>query len=145
VKLIYCITVNTYKEEEEPEPIFISKIEENENYNNFNMKVLRMVSFEEGQNYIDCHTQNNFNDFWEFVKEYLVKKKIKMTGPEHHGYGVPIIEYNGKIFAFSLSYRKWGEIMAEAFEPDNKDEMAYCNWAWTAPDGETSWMNHDYK
>jgi len=109
------------------------------------MKVIKMVDYYEGRKYPDCHKQENFNEFWDFVKDYLVINNIKMTGPEHQGYGTPLIEYKGKIFAFSLSNGKWGKLMAEAFDPNNKDEMAYCNWAWTRPEDETSWMNPDYK
>jgi len=112
---------------------------ENEPY----MEVIKMVSFEEGQEYPQCDEQDNFRDYWEFVKKHITENNIKMTGPEHQGYGVPLIQYNGKIYAFSLSYGKWGELMAEAFEPENKDKMAYCNWAWSRPDGEESWKNPD--
>jgi len=89
-----------------------------------NMEMIRMVSFEEGQAYHQCRAQNNFYEFWDFVKEHLKKNNIKMTGAEHQEYGVPIIENNGSVYAFTLSYSNWGELMAQAFEPDNKDESA---------------------
>jgi type IV secretion system protein VirD4 len=106
-------------------------------------KVIKMVSYEEGEKFLNCSEQENFQNFWDFVKRYIVKNNIKMTGCEHQYYGVPLIEYGGKTYAFSLSYAKWGRLMAEAFEPENKDEMAYCKWAWSRPDGEKSWENPD--
>jgi type IV secretion system protein VirD4 len=108
-----------------------------------NMKLIKMVSLEEGQAFPQCNRQENYNDYWDFVKEYLVKNNIKMTGNEHQSYGVPLIENNGNIYAFLLSCSKWGKLMAEAFDPDNKDNSAYMKWAGERPDGEVSWVNPD--
>jgi hypothetical protein len=72
-----------------------------------------------------------------------VKNNIKMTGSEHNKYGVPLIENNGTVYAFILSYHNWGKLMAEAFEPDNKDKSASLKWAGERPEGETSWVNPD--
>lgn len=109
------------------------------------MKVIKMVSYEGAQKYPDCCDQDIYNDFWEFVKKYIVENNIKMCGHQHQFFGVPLIEHNGKIYAFALSCRWWGQLMAEAYEPENKDKYAYCNWAWEIPDGEEAWTNPDYK
>jgi type IV secretion system protein VirD4 len=108
-----------------------------------NMKFLRMVSFEEGQAFPQCSVQDHHDEYWKFVKEHLVKNNIKMTGAEHQKYGVPLIEDNGNIHAFTLSYGNWGKLMAEAFDPDNKDKSAYLKWSGKRPEGEASWVNPD--
>jgi len=108
-----------------------------------NMELIKMISFEEGLSHNQCSVQKNFDDYWLFVKEYLVKNNIKMTSAEHNKYGVPLIENNGTVYAFMLSNNKWGKLMAEAFEPDNKDESAYLKWAGERPEGEISWVNPD--
>ena len=46
-------------------------------------------------------------------------------------------------YAFSLSYSNWGRLMAEAFEPGNKEESAFLKWAGERPEGEASWVNPD--
>jgi len=110
---------------------------------NTNMELIRMVSFEEGQAFPQCNIQKHFDDYWKFVKDHLVKNNIKMTGAEHQKYGVPLIENNGTVYAFTLSYGNWGKLMAEAFDPDNKDETAFLKWTGERPYGEASWVNPD--
>jgi len=110
---------------------------------NQHMELVRMVGFEEGQEFPQCATLENFDDYWAFVKNYLVKNNIKMTGAEHQKYGIPLIENNENVYAFILSYAKWGKIMAEAFDPYNQNKSAYLKWAGERPEGETSWVNPD--
>jgi len=107
------------------------------------MELIRMVSFEEGLAYPQCGAHEDFDDFWEFVKGHLVKNNIKMTGAEHGKYGVPLIENNGIVYAFILSRQNWGKLMAETFEPGNRDKSASLKWANERPEGETSWVNPD--
>ena len=109
--------------------------------NKYPMELIRMVSFEEGLSYPQCVVQNNFNDYWNFVKHYLVKNAVKMTGAEHLQYGVPLIENNGTVYAFILPYHTWGKLMAEAFTPDNTHKSAFKTWEFERPEGETSWIN----
>jgi len=111
--------------------------------NNSHIELLRWVSLEEGQAFPQCAVQRDFYDYWSFIKKYLVKNNIKMTGAEHQKYGVPLIENNGTVYAFTLSYKKWGKLMAEAFDPDNTEKPAYLKWAGERPKGETSWVNPD--
>jgi type IV secretion system protein VirD4 len=110
-----------------------------------NMELIRMVSFEEGQAFPQCSVQENHGDYWEFVKRYLINNNIKMTGAEHHKYGIPLIENNGTVYAFTLSFSKWGKLMAEAFDPKNNDETALLKWAGERPEGEESWVNPDFE
>jgi type IV secretion system protein VirD4 len=110
---------------------------------NPNMEVVRMVGFEDAQMYPQWGVHKYFDDFWKFIKEYIVKNNIKMTGAEHQKYGIPLIENNGTVYAFTLSYEKWGKLMAEAFDPDNKNDLAYLKWAGEKPEGEVSWVNPD--
>ncbi|MDR2596361.1 MAG: type IV secretory system conjugative DNA transfer family protein [Treponema sp.] len=112
---------------------------------NHNMELIRMVSFKEGLAFTQCSAQENSDDYWNFVKEYLLKHNIKMTGTEHAKYGVPLIENNGTVYAFILSSSDWGKLMAETFDPDNKDKFAYKKWAWKRPKGEVSWVNPDFQ
>jgi hypothetical protein len=108
-----------------------------------NMELIKMVSFKEGLAFPQYSVQENSDDYWNFVKEYLLKHNIKMTGAEHAKYGVPLIENNGTITAFILSSSDWGKLMIETFEPDNKDKSAYKKWVWKRPKGEVSWVNPD--
>jgi hypothetical protein len=103
-----------------------------------NMKVVKMIAYEDAENYPQCDDQNNFRDFWNCVRKFLVEKNIKINGSWHQGweYGVPLIEYEGKLYAFTVSTRQWGLIMADAFDPKNKDPFVYLNWAFLNPDGE---------
>jgi len=103
------------------------------------MKVVKMEDYENVENYLDCQEQNNFKEFWDCVKKFLIDKKIKYTGSWHQNweYGVPIIEYNGKLYAFAVTMRRWGLIIAEAFYPENKDPMAYLDWAFGIPKSES--------
>lgn len=64
---------------------------------------------------------------------------------EHQRYGVPIIENNGKIYAFILTQSNWGKLMAEAFIPDNNDESSALKWTNERPEGEVSWVNPDFE
>ena len=103
-----------------------------------NMKVVKMIAFEDAENYPQCQDQNNFRDFWDCVRKFLVDKNIKFNGSWHQNgeYGVPLIEYEGKLYAFAVSMRRWGQIMVDAFEPNNKRPTAYVDWAFSIPDGE---------
>ena len=108
-----------------------------------NMELIRMVSLEEGRSYPPYRIQINYYEFWDFIKKYLVEHQIKMTGAEHHKYGIPLITSNGTVYAFILSFNDWGRLMAEAFEPENKSKLAYLKWASKRPEGEVSWLNPD--
>jgi hypothetical protein len=103
-----------------------------------NMRVVKMIGWEDSKNYPQCDEQNNYKYFWDCVKEFLVEKNIKFNGYWHQGwkYGTPLVEYEGNLFAFAMSMRRWGRIMADAFDPDNKDPLAYVDWAFSIPDGE---------
>jgi hypothetical protein len=103
-----------------------------------NMKVVKMIEWEDAEKYPQCEEQNNFRDFWNCVKKFLVEKNIKINGSWHQNwdYGVPLIEYEGKLYAFAVSMRRWGQLMAEAFNPNNKEPLAYVDWAFHNPDGE---------
>jgi hypothetical protein len=46
------------------------------------------------------------------------------------------VEHERKLYAFSVSMRWWGQIMAEDFDPGNKDLLAYTDWAFMNPYGE---------
>jgi hypothetical protein len=102
------------------------------------MKVVKMTDWEDSDNYPQCEDQNNFRDFWDCVKKFLVDKNIKFNGYWHQNweYGTPLVEYEGKIFAFAVSTRHWGQIMADAFDPGNKDPRVYLTWAFLNPEGE---------
>ena len=97
------------------------------------MKVLKMISWKDAKKYPKCSDQNNFKDFWDCVKLFLRNNNIKVNGSWHQNwkYGVPLIEAEGKLFAFTVSMRRWGKLMAEAFEPENKDPLVYINWAFS--------------
>ncbi|GBR77421.1 hypothetical protein RDn1_080 [Candidatus Termititenax dinenymphae] len=98
------------------------------------MHVIDMISWQEADKYLDCENQENLDDFLKCVKEYILKNNIRIGGFEHQRNGVPLIEYNGQKYAFLIGLRAWGALMAEALEPENKDEYAYCKWAWNNPD-----------
>jgi hypothetical protein len=102
------------------------------------MKVVKMINWEDAQDYPQCEDQNNYKDFWDCVKKFLVDKNIKYNGSWHQNweYGTPLVDFGGKIYAFATSMRRWGKLMADAFEPDNKDPLAYVDWAFQVPDGE---------
>jgi hypothetical protein len=103
-----------------------------------NMKVVKMITWEDAQNYPQCDDQNNFRDFWNYVKKFLVDRNIKFNGWCHQywEYGTPLVEYEGKIYAFAVSMRYWGQLIADAFDPDNKDPFVYLDWAFLNPKGE---------
>jgi hypothetical protein len=103
-----------------------------------NMKVVKMIDWEDAEKYPECKEQNNFKGFWNCVKKFLADNNIKFNGSWHQNweYGVPLIEYDGKLYAFTVSMRRWGLMMVEAFDPTNKDPLAYVGWAFSIPDGE---------
>ena len=100
--------------------------------------MIKMIAWEDAEKYPECQDQNNFRDFWNCVRKFLVEKNIKFNGSWHQNwdYGVPLIEYEGKLYAFTVTMRRWGKMMADAFDPDNKDPYAYLKWAFLNPDGE---------
>jgi len=59
-----------------------------------------------------------------YLIEYLINNKY-------------LIELDEKFYAFAVSMRSWGLIIAEAFDPDDKDPLAYVKWAFCTPEGET--------
>ena len=103
-----------------------------------NMKVVKMIAWEDAKKYLQCKEQNNFRDFWNCVRKFLVEKNIKINGYWHQGwkYGAPLIEHEGKLYAFALSMRYWGLIMAEAFNPKKRERLDYVDWAFGVRDGE---------
>jgi hypothetical protein len=110
-----------------------------------NMKVVKMIDWEESQNYPQCEDQNNYKDFWDCVKNFLKEKNIKFNGSWHQNweYGTPLVEYEEKIYAFAISGRRWGKMMADVYDPDNKDPFAYLKWAFLNPDGENVTVDHN--
>jgi len=105
---------------------------------NKKMNIVKMIDWEEAENYPLCNDQNNFYDFWNCVKKFLINKSIKFDGSWHQNweYGVPLIEYDGKFFAFAISMRRWGQLMADAFEPNCKEPYVYLKWAFSVVDNE---------
>ena len=103
---------------------------------------IKILKFMNGENankkYLTCYALNNFKEIWDFMKNFLIERNIKFNGSTHqNGYrGTPIIEYDGKPYAFSLTLRRWGLLMAEAFRPNDKDPLAYTHWAFGIPEGE---------
>ena len=104
---------------------------------NNTMKVVKMTDWNDAYNFPMCQDQKNFKDFWNCVRKFIKEKNIKFNGSWHQNwdYGVPIIEYDGKLYAFAISMRRWGLIISEAFYPENKDSGAYLDWAFSNPDG----------
>ena len=102
-----------------------------------NMKVVKMISWDDTEIYPQCSDQRNFIDFWNYTKNFLIKNNIKFNGSYHQNweYGVPIIENDGNLYAFTLSMRRWGKLMAEAFDPNNKNPLSYVDWAFGIPEG----------
>jgi len=102
------------------------------------MQVVDMISWQDGDKYPDCDEQENFDDFCECVKKYIIKHNLRVSGFEYQRspQGIPLIEFNGQKYAFRVSLRVWGGVMAEALEPNNKSPYAYCTWAWFNPDKE---------
>ena len=102
------------------------------------MNVVDMIAWEDRNNYICCEEQNNFKDFWNCVKIFLVDNNIKFNGSWHQNweYGVPVIEHEGKLYAFTVSMRRWGKLMSEAFNSENKNPLSYIDWAFCIPEGE---------
>jgi len=103
-----------------------------------NMKVVKMTAWEDAEKYPQCKEQNNFRDFWNCVRKFLVEKNIKFSGLWHKDweYGVPLIEHEGKLYAFAVSERHWGQIMSEAFNPNDKNPLVYPDWIFSIPYGE---------
>jgi hypothetical protein len=102
------------------------------------MKVVKMVDGDDADKYPICDDQNNYKDFWNCVKKFLIDKNIKINGSWHQNwkYGTPLVKHEGKIYAFNVSQRVWGKMMADAFDPDDQDPLAYTKWAFAIPDGE---------
>ena len=69
------------------------------------------------------------------VVEYLKQTGIKFCGGYHQTgeYGVPVIDNK---YVFKTSFRGWGDTMAKALDLPDEDGMAYCNWAWSTPNGQ---------
>ena len=102
------------------------------------MKVIEMINWNEGKYFFDCMEQDNWKEFEECVIKYILDKNIKMNGSWHQGwhYGVPLIEHDGKYYAFMTTMRKWGGITMAAFHPEDKSEYAYMRWYCCKPDDE---------
>jgi hypothetical protein len=109
------------------------------------MKIIKMIDWEKGDDkYPRCSDQDNLEEFRECVKEFLKRKNLKICGPQHQNweYGAPLIEHENKLYIFTLSVRKWGQLMAEAFDIDDSDHMAYCEWAFKIPVEEIETSNY---
>ena len=103
------------------------------------IKIIKFMEAEKAEKkYLTCYALNNFKEIWDFMKNFLMERNIKYNGSTHQNgyYGTPIIEYDGKPYAFSLSLRRWGLLMAEAFRPNDKDPLAYTDLAFGIPEGE---------
>ena len=80
----------------------------------------------------------------QLIIDELKKRGYQFGGVYHQDgdFGVPIIDDK---YTVGYSYRGWGDIMASAL--GLQDDMAYCDWAWTNPDGEREVFpnEQDYK
>jgi hypothetical protein len=60
----------------------------------------------------------------------------KVDSPFNGGYhqnaddGVPIIKYNGKLYAYKVSMRRWGDLMAEVFSIINDKKYMSIDEFW---------------
>lgn len=77
------------------------------------------------------------------VKE-LRDRGYKFSGFYHQDgdYGAPIIDDK---YTVLYSYRGWGDIIAEAYQLDDSDGMAYCVWAWNNPEEQVTPDPSDYE
>jgi hypothetical protein len=70
---------------------------------------------------------------YSVLLEHIRTNGIKFCGYKHQDNDfntVPVV--NGT--PLTCSFRGWGGVMADAYRM--KDDLAYCIWAWGAPDGE---------
>jgi hypothetical protein len=114
------------------------------------MKVIKTVSWEESGKYpdawedIDAGDKNAaFTQFEECVKAYCRDNYIRLSGTQYQmcNSNVPIIEHEGKEYAFQVSLRHWGGLMYDIWGDgsdvpfaENDRAWGYCNWAWSNPD-----------
>lgn len=81
----------------------------------------------------------------DMIAEEIRSKGYKFSGYYYQGgqYGCPVFD-NGKWYG--VSFRRWGEIMAKAYDDhgDEPDTWNYTKWAWIAPEEETYPNPDDY-
>jgi hypothetical protein len=113
------------------------------------VKVIKTVSWKESEQYLDYWEEVPEGDrtelslqFEECVKQYCKQNDIRLSGSQYQqGDNIPIIEHEGKEYAFQASMRHWGSLMYDIWgdgddspETLRDDAMGYCVWAWTNPD-----------
>ena len=87
--------------------------------------------------------QIDWDELHHLIVDELRSRGYKFCGFYHQDgdYGAPVID--GK-YTVLYSYRGWGGVMAEAYQLDNSDGMAYCEWAWSAPEEQVFPNPSDY-
>jgi hypothetical protein len=113
------------------------------------MKVIKTTTWAESEKYLDPwedideeHRQELFNEIEKCVMEYCRENDVRLSGSQyqHTGEHIPIVEHDGKEYAFQASMRHWGSLMYDLWGDgsDNpstsNDPMGYCIWAWSNPD-----------
>lgn len=83
----------------------------------------------------DSGIQYDSEELRNLIVSELRNRGYKFTGFYHQGgeYGTPIIDDK---YTALYSFRSWGGIIEDAYPLHPGDNMAYCYWAWTEPDGE---------
>jgi len=82
-------------------------------------------------------TDDEFKEVEETIIKEIKDKGYKFCGSAHQNIetGCPVIDDK---YIYCVSMRKWGDIMARAYDLPNEDGLAYVLWSWAVPDGETS-------
>jgi hypothetical protein len=115
------------------------------------MKVIKTVNWEESEKYLDAwdmdidgtERSHLYNAIEECVKEYCRDNYIRLSGSQyqHEGEHIPIVDHEGKLYAYHASMREWGGLMYDLWgdgddnnTQSDKRGMGYCLWAWFNPD-----------
>jgi hypothetical protein len=115
------------------------------------MKIIKLVNWPESEKYLDCwdmekepdERNDSYNAFEACVTDYCKNNDIRLSGTQYQQTGehIPIIEHEGKEYAFQASMREWGAIMYDLWgdgsdtnEKSDKRGYGYAIWAWDNPD-----------
>lgn len=101
------------------------------------MKLTGWASWNDDK-YIDASETDSstYNEIERAVVKGIKEEGIQFTGGYHQTgeHGCPVIDDK---YILRCTFRGWGYIIAEALELPNEDGMAYCQWAWSTPNGKT--------
>jgi hypothetical protein len=107
------------------------------------MKIVKMISYEESEKYIDLGFSGGFfnggmrwKDYietkpkeayerLEVIRKYVIDNNLKINGPEHQEFGIPLFDDD---IVTCFTYRGWGDLLAGIWSEEENEDYDYMSF-----------------